>query len=164
MMGELGRPSLPLMRASSAVRATPAGTFDVLGVRLGVEGYALPLGEVREILKVPTVTEVPRGPRDIVGILSLRGTVVTLFDLRRRLGLPLTPPSRHTRVLIVARSDEPVGLLVDAVTEVVRLRQEDVEEQPAIVGTTHTDYYAGIARRGEALWILLDLKALLESL
>jgi purine-binding chemotaxis protein CheW len=144
--------------------AAPAGTFDVLGVRLGDEDYALPLAQVREILKVPAVTDVPRGPPAVLGILSLRGTVVTLFDLRLRLGLPSRPVDRRTRVLIVSRGDEPVGLLVDAVTEVIRLRQEDVEDHPAIIATAHVDYYAGIARRRDALWVLLDLKALLESL
>jgi purine-binding chemotaxis protein CheW len=141
-----------------------ADTLEVLGFVLATEEYALPLTAVREILKVPAITEVPRAPADVLGILSLRGTVVTLLDLRRRIGLPEGQFDRRTRVLVVQRDDEPIGLLVDAVTEVVRLRRGDIEDRPAVPGTKHAEYLAGVARPGTSLFVLLDLPALLADL
>lgn len=164
---EKGR--LPPQPARLEPRAsrTPAPvveTLEVLGFVLGNEDYALPLTAVREILKVPPITEVPRAPSDVLGILSLRGTVVTLVDLRRRIGLPEGPFDRKTRVLVVQRAEEPIGLLVDAVTEVVRLKRDEIEDRPAVPGTRHSEYLAGVARPGAALYVLLNLSALLADL
>ena len=151
-------------RPSQAPLAPVVETLEVLGFVLGSEDYALPLTAVREILKVPPITEVPRAGEDVLGILSLRGTVVTLVDLRRRIGLPCGPFDRKTRVLVVQRDDEPIGLLVDAVTEVVRLRRDEIEDRPAVPGTRHAEYLAGVARPGGALFVLLNLPALLQDL
>ena len=144
--------------------ALPIETVDVLAFVLDTEAYALPLADVREILKVPAITEVPRADPDVLGILSLRGTVVTLVDLRRRIGLPERPFDRRTRVLVVHRDAEPIGLLIDAVTEVVRLRREDIEDKPAVPGTRHAEFLAGVARPGGAMYVLLNLEAVLAGL
>jgi purine-binding chemotaxis protein CheW len=152
------------MRTSRAPALPPAATMEVLAFVLATEDYALPLADVREILKVPPITDVPRAPVDVLGILSLRGTVVTLLDLRRRLGLPERPFDRRTRVLVVQRGDEPIGLLVDAVTEVVRLDRASIEERPALPGARHVDYLAGVGRPGGAMYVLLNLATLLSDI
>jgi len=158
----------PVPRPDPRLSRMPAAgpeTLEVLGFVLDTEDYALPLTEVREILKVPPVTEVPRAPPDVLGILSLRGTVVTLIDLRRRMGLSERPVDRKTRVLVVQRSDEPIGLLVDAVTQVVRLEPGDIEDRPAVPGARHAEFLAGVARPGgSSMYVLLNLQTLLSSL
>lgn len=160
-------PPAPPMRVdprASRAPAAPAQTLEVLAFVLATEDYALPLTEVREILKVPAITDVPRAPPDVLGILSLRGTVVTLVDLRRRMGLPQSAFDRRTRVLVVQRGEEPMGLLVDAVTEVVRLEPGEIEERPAVPGAKHAEFLAGVARPGGALYVLLNLQTLLSGL
>jgi purine-binding chemotaxis protein CheW len=160
-------PPAPLIRLdprASRLPTPPVQTLEVLAFVLATEDYALPLTEVREILKVPPITDVPRAPPDVLGILSLRGTVVTLVDLRRRMGLPESAFDRKTRVLVVRRGEEPMGLLVDAVTEVVRLEPAEIEERPAVPGARHAEYFAGVARPGGSLYVLLNLQTLLSDL
>ncbi|MBI2895265.1 MAG: purine-binding chemotaxis protein CheW [Deltaproteobacteria bacterium] len=150
----------PLFRGD----ARPVVTIEYLGFHLDQEEYALPLPTVREILKVPTITEVPRAPVDVLGIISVRGTVVTLVDLRRRVGLPERPFDRRTRVLVVDRAGEQMGLVVDSVSEVVRLTRAQIEEAPAVVGAKHAELLAGVGRHGESMWVLLDLGAVLAGI
>jgi purine-binding chemotaxis protein CheW len=118
---------------------------DFLGFTLAHEQYALPLRTVREILKPPPVTLVPRAPRDIVGIISVRGRVITVIDLRRRLRLEERPQTKASRVLLVDEGDELLGLLVDQVLQVFRLREEEVE-LAAAVGGDIAEYVLGIGR------------------
>ena len=156
-----------------ALRAPAVETIDFLAFVLDTEDYAVPLAEVREILKVPEVTEVPRAGEDVLGILSLRGTVVTLIDLRRRIGLAERPLDRKSRVLVVRRDvagaedrseGEPIGLLVDSVVGVIRLRPEDIEDKPAVPATKHAEFLAGVACPDGSLYVLLNLEAVLSGL
>jgi purine-binding chemotaxis protein CheW len=153
-----------LPRGSYRAEAQAAETIDYLGFRLETEEYALPLGFVHEILKIPTITEVPRAGPDILGIVSLRGTVVTVVDLRRRVGMKEQPFDRHSRVLVVNREREPMGLAVDAVIGVVRLTRAEIEDSPAVVGAQHGEFVAGVGRKDQSLYVLLDLSAVLQGI
>jgi purine-binding chemotaxis protein CheW len=155
----------------------PVSTHEYIAFELADETYALPLTTIREILKLPPVTEVPRAPADVLGIISVRGRVTTIVDLRRRLRMPTTNATTHTRVLLVDSGEEIVGLLVDRVLSVYRLRDEEVE-LAASVGSDTAEYVRGIGRPAsggrtagrrapataeateERLLILLDPKAL----
>ena len=118
---------------------------EVLTFLLGVEEYALDIVRIREILRLRPVTEVPRAPSFVLGVLSVRGEVMPVIDLRRRMGMPPQEPTKDTRVLIGVQKDEPCGLLVDAVRQVVRMRDEDIEPPPPSVGGT-SEFVAGIGR------------------
>src|ERR1700712_493663 len=98
-------------------RAEPeeAGVREFLAFVVAGETYALPLSCIREIMRVPSVTPVPRSPRDVLGIISVRGQVTTLIDLRQRLRVQAAPVSSRTRVLLVDQGDEIMGLLCDRV-------------------------------------------------
>jgi len=141
----------PTMRPSlaQAVPALPGkpqvGMHELLAFTIAGECYALPLTAIQEILKVPPVTEVPRAPRDILGIISVRGRVTTVLDLRRRLGMHERPVTKHSRVLLVDDGDEIFGVLVDSVLSVYRLLPEEVELAAAIAGDT-AEYVRGIGR------------------
>ena len=137
---------------------------EVLAFLLGDEEYAIDIRRIREIIKTRPVTEVPRAPGFVLGIISVRGQVIPVMDLRRRLRLPAPPrlPGREARVLIVTRVDEHFGLLVDEVRQVVRMRDSDVEPPPAMLGGPDAEFIAGIGRPwGERMLILLDLDAVL---
>jgi purine-binding chemotaxis protein CheW len=137
---------------------------EVLAFLLGDEEYAIDIRRIREIIKTRPVTEVPRAPVFIPGIIAVRGQVIPIVDLRRRLRLPAPARAagREARVLIVSRSGEDFGLLVDEVRQVVRMRDSDVEPPPAMLGGADTEFIAGIGRPwGERLLILLELDAVL---
>lgn len=112
---------------------------------LGDEMMGLPLGSVKELLKLAAVTEVPRAPHDVLGILSVRGRITTILDLRRHLGMPTVEPTRHTRVLLVDGGTEVMGLVVDAVLHVVRLRDDEIEGS-AVVAADLPEHVLGLGR------------------
>lgn len=138
---------------------------EFLAFGLAGEGYAVELTRIHEILSPPPLTEVPRAPADVIGLCSVRGLLVTVFDLRRRLRLTEQPTSRRTRVLLAhTESGEVVGLLVDEVRQVVRLTEGEIEVASAALGGDVSDYVAGIGRpAGAEVLILLDLSALVAS-
>jgi purine-binding chemotaxis protein CheW len=118
---------------------------------------------VREVLRCPPLTEVPRAPAHVRGVVSVRGDVVAVVEPRRRLGLPDDgPPAERSRLLVVDVGDGPVGLLVDAVSNVVRLRPGSIEPCPAGIGGASQEFLAGIGRERERLFTVLDLGALLR--
>ena len=119
--------------------------YEFLAFMLASETYALPLAGVQEILKPPHITQVPRAPHDVLGIVSVRGRVITVFDLRRRLRLEEKVVDKNTRVLLVDAGDEVLGLLVDAVLQVYRLYEDEVE-LASTVGGDMNEYVMGIGR------------------
>jgi purine-binding chemotaxis protein CheW len=137
---------------------------EVLAFLIGGEEYAVDIRRIREIIKPREATEVPRAPAFVLGIISVRGTIIPLIDLRRRLRLDpaLWPPGREARILIVTRAGESFGLFVDEVRQVVRMRDSDVEPPPAMLGGPDAEFIAGIGRPyRDRLLILLELDAVL---
>lgn len=128
-------------------RVADTGVREFLAFMLGSESYALPLSCIREILRVPPITEVPRAAPDVLGIISVRGQVTTLFDLRRKLSLPCAPVTQKTRVLLADQGEEPLGLLCDRVLEVQRLTEQEVE-LASVLGHETSSYVMGIGRPG----------------
>lgn len=154
---------------------------EYLAFLLGGDVYAAPVALIREILKPPPLTPVPRAPHHILGIVSVRGQLVTVVDLRRRLRLMEAPGSRKTRILLVDATDgEVMGVLVDEVLQVYRLSESEIEPAAVALGGEVAGYIAGIARPAIAavarvpgvapasgldasVVILLDLRAVLAS-
>jgi purine-binding chemotaxis protein CheW len=158
-----------LQRSANALvaRGEEPAAREFLAFELGNEHYALPLHCVREIVRVPQVTEVPRGPEEVLGVISVRGAVTTLIDLRRKLRLPQGPIDAKSRVLLVESGPEVVGMLVDAVLEVKRLTQEEIE-LASVLGAQAPPHLLGIGRPGLAggardILLLLDPSAVLRS-
>jgi purine-binding chemotaxis protein CheW len=160
-------PNLPDLGSAGAERSpagSPTGELrEHVAFLLGAEEYAVAIGRVREILKPPPITEVPRAPRHVLGVIAVRGEVVAVVDPRPRLALPPGSPGPSSRIVVCEGAGGPVGLLVDAVSQVVRLPPEAVEPRPPGVGGEAADVIAGIGRDGERLVILLDLDALLGA-
>jgi purine-binding chemotaxis protein CheW len=137
---------------------------EVLAFIIGSEEYAVDIRRIREIIKPREATEVPRAPSFVLGIISVRGIIIPLIDLRRRLRLDpaLWPPTRDARILIVTRAEESFGLFVDEVRQVVRMRDSEIEPPPAMLGGQDSEFIAGIGRPyRDRLLILLELDAVL---
>jgi purine-binding chemotaxis protein CheW len=146
-------------------RAGEAGKrTEYLAFVLAGETYAVQIAHVAEILRVLPITEVPRAPANVLGVISVRGKLVTVVDLRRRFRLAEAPVDRRTRILLTdVGGGEPIGLLVDEVQQVWRLAAEEIEPAGAL-GGEQPAHIAGIGRpAGEkTILILLDLRPILE--
>ena len=148
----------------AALEETP-GEF--LAFALEDECYAVPIGDVREIVKVPPLTEIPRGAPSLLGVMNLRGEVLPVYDIKPRLRLAVSPARvagpdaaalpKAARVLIVRGEGGDAGVLVDQVKEVVKMKPSALEQPPPGVGGGERDCVVGLGRRREQLYILLDI-------
>lgn len=134
-----------VMRDADGKMRGEGAVYEFLAFKLATETYALPLAGVQEILKPPRITRMPRAPYDVLGIVSVRGRVTTVIDLRRRLRLHESGMDKNTRVLLVDSGNEILGLLVDAVLQVYRLYEDEVEFASAVGGDMN-EYVMGIGR------------------
>jgi purine-binding chemotaxis protein CheW len=158
-------PALPdIAPAASADVAAPAlAREEFLTFLLGAEEYAVAIERVREVVRAPPVTEVPRAPAHILGVVTVRGEVVAVVDPRQRLGLPQAPPAEgEGKIVIVDAGEGPCGIHVDRVASVVRLRPGSIEPCPQGIAGPRGEYLAGIGREGDRLFTVLDLGALLR--
>lgn len=129
---------------------------------VGKEFYGVSIETVQEIVRVPDVTEIPDAPAFLEGVINLRGKIVPVIDLRKRLRLHGVEKTKSTRVLITENGQHMVGLLVDSVWEVLKMQPETIEEPPAMVSAIGVEYITGVAKVDERLIILLDLKRILS--
>ncbi len=131
---------------------------------LGDEEFGVDLNLVRQIVKPPPLTWVPRAEPDILGVVSIRGSVVTLLDLRQVMGVEPTNWPRMARILIVELEGEPLGLLVDSVTHVRSFTAEMLEREPGLLGGSRGDFVACVARPGpDDVVTIIDLDAVIEQ-
>ena len=133
-----------------------AQEIEMLSFRLGGEEYVLPVDDVREVLKSRALTSVPNSPPHILGVTSIRGTVLPVIDLGKRLGLPPSVKDEKARVIIISPDDEDAGIMVDRVTGVMRLSPESIRPAPETI-EQGAEFLKGIARKDDRLYILLDL-------
>lgn len=130
--------------------------------RVGDETYGLPIGEIEEITKRFLTTPVPRTSSFLLGIGNVRGRIIPVIDLSVRLGLAARAYGRNARVLIVTLEDEPYGLLVHQVLEVVRIPPEQMEERPGGISGRRADYIRALGRCQGELVIILNLPEVLD--
>lgn len=151
---------------SEASEVNPAdveeGVEKYLSFRVADEEYGVSLMDIREIIKARPVTEVPRMPRFVAGVLSLRGTIIPVFDLRRRLGFEPAEPTGLERIMIIKGDVGASGLLVDEVHQVVVLQSSTIKDAPQVLEGVDREFVMGIGHHGGRMLILLDLEKVLE--
>jgi len=123
---------------------------------LGNEEYAISISQVKEIIQYKDATKLPNTPEYMEGIISLRGKIIPVIDLARRLNLAATKLN-DKRALIIETAGQDIGIVVDEVTEVIRLQDSAIEPSPAATGN---GYIRGIGKEGNRLLILLDVDKL----
>ncbi len=137
------------------------GVREFLMFSLAGERYAVELARVREILRPPVLTPVPRAPADVLGVCSVRGLLVTVIDLRRRLRVIVSDAGRSSRILLSSTAkDEVIGLYVDEVHHVVRLEGSEIESAQAVLGGDSPDHVLGVGRTGGEIIVVLDLEGM----
>ena len=132
--------------------------FDLSG-----EAYGVSIATVREIIRMQAITYVPDTPDFVEGVINLRGKVNPVVDLRKRFDLNVTSETDDSRIVVVDIGGEDIGVIVDAVTEVLRISESAVEPTSALMTTEDSYYIEGIAKLGDRLLILLDLERVLTA-
>lgn len=130
---------------------------------IGKEFYGVGIDVVHEIVRVPEITGVPDAPVFLEGVINLRGRIVPVIDLRKRLRLDAVERTKSARVLITDHERKTVGLLVDSVAEVLKLTPDMIEAPPEMVASVGIDYITGVAKVNDRLVILLDLGKVLNA-
>ena len=133
-----------------------------LAFHLDDEEYALDIKQISEIIKVREFTEIPRSPEYVLGIISLRGVVVPVFDLRCRLNLGPAEITANSRIVVCQSGDLTVGLLVDNINQVVNLDKDEVEPPPGVLSGLDREMVLGIGRYEDRMVILLQLNHVLD--
>lgn len=131
--------------------------------RLAAEYYGLDIQAVQEIVRMPAITSIPGSDYWVEGITNLRGRVVPVIDLRKRCGVEVGEHTAETRIVVVGSEIGMVGLIVDAVSEVMRIPAEQVEPPSAIVSVPENTYLRGVAKLEDRLVSLIDLAGVLPA-
>ncbi len=149
------------------IKAIPIKTGKYLTFILEKEEYGIGILTVKEIIGMMPITSVPRTPQFVKGVINLRGKVIPVIDLRLKFGMESIPYSDRTCIIVVEIETETgtvfIGIVVDAVSEVLNIKEEEIEETPAFGTSLNTEYILGMAKMEGGVKILLDINKVLSS-
>ena len=131
--------------------------------QLAEEYYGINVMQVMEVLRLTEIAPVPGSADYIIGIINLRGNVITVVDTRTLFGLPRTEATDNTRIVVIELADQVVGMLVDSVAEVIYLKQSSIERAPNVGTEESTKFIQGVSYHNDDLIILLDLNRIIEE-
>ncbi|HON41793.1 MAG TPA: chemotaxis protein CheW [Bacillota bacterium] len=143
-------------------QAIAGAEMQLVVFELGDESYGVDISRVQDINRMQEITEIPHAPESVVGVINLRGRVIPVIDLRKRFGLPEAPHTKDTRIVVVHLDDNLIGVIVDAVSQVLRIPADIVEPPSPVLAGVDSRYLRGIAKLDEKLVILLDLDFVLS--
>ncbi len=150
-----------------AVRAMGAREGKYLTFNLADEEYGIGILKVREIVGMMSITRIPQTPAYIKGVVNLRGKVIPVVDLRLKFGMEAMNYTDRTCIIVVeiagTTREIPMGVVVDSVSEVLNIRQGDIEETPAFGTRIDTDYILGMAKTNGGVKILLDIDCVMSE-
>lgn len=135
----------------------------VVSFQLAGEEYGLNIMSVQEIILMGEITQIPEVPSYIRGLINLRGKVIPILDLRSRFRMPTTEVNEHTRIIVVNGADTTFGLVVDAVSQVLRLEGEQIEPPPAGLANIDQAYLQGLVKMEKKIMILLDVDKIISQ-
>lgn len=133
-------------------------TFELAGEKYGVN-----VMQVQEVLRYTEIAPVPGAPSHVLGIINLRGKVVTVIDTRKQFELPEAEVTDHTRIVVIEAETHVVGIMVDSVAEVVYLRLSEIETAPSVTSDDSTKFIQGVCHKNDELLILIELDKLLSD-
>ncbi len=145
-----------------------ADDLHLVTFRVGTELFGVPISVVQEIVRVPAIARIPQAPDFVEGVINLRGRVITVIDMRKRLGqatLKVDDDSaaRKARILVVEAEGRLVGVIVDEVAEVLRLADDQSEPAPPMVSGLSNEYIRGVGKLKDDLLILVDIEKILTA-
>lgn len=141
-----------------------ANEMQVVLFCLGKHEFGVPISQVKEIIMMPDVTVMPNAPSFIEGIINLRGQIIAILDLLGRFDLPRTERVEDSRIVVVQTADETVGIIVDTAPKVLRVPLTEIEPAPTFIASKiPTRYVEGVGKKGDQLFIMLNLEELLST-
>lgn len=153
------KPELSVDEDEKVDEGAAEGEVEAIIFSMDKEDYGVDIHQVKEVIKVRELTAVPKAPRDILGVISLRGVVIPVMNLRGRFGMPMK--NSGERIIIVRDGTGLLGLLVDSVRHVVRVPENSIEPPPSI-NTIDGELLRGIGRYKGGMFILIDIQKMLE--
>lgn len=155
------------LAAGQGAKSPPGRDGKYLTFTLAGEEYGISILKVKEIIGLMSITMVPQTPGYVKGVINLRGKVIPVVDLRLKFGMPAMDYTERTCIIVVEiRADAAsilIGIVVDAVSEVLNIKAGDIEETPNFGSRLQTDYILGMAKAGEGIKILLDIDRVLRA-
>lgn len=137
--------------------------LQLVSFQIGEEIFGIDILKVQEINRMSEVTRVPNAPDYVEGIINLRGKVIPIIDLRKRLLMPSKEYDKHTRIVVIELESKVIGFIVDSVNEVLRINRNITEPPPPMVSGIASEYISAIGKLEDRLLILLDLKKILST-
>jgi purine-binding chemotaxis protein CheW len=133
------------------------GTMQLVSFTLDKELYGIEITKVREIILITDITRIPETPGYVKGLINLRSTVIPVIDLRLRFGLPEGETTDESRIMVLQAGGKTIGIVVDAVSEVLRVKHEQIAPPPPTVAGLGRDFLSGFVKFEDKLLILLDI-------
>ena len=149
--------------SNAAAEMAGDSIIQLVTFRLADETYGINVMHVQEVLRITEIAPVPGAPDYVLGIINLRGNVVTVIDTRRRFGLMGVETDDSSRIVIIEAENQVVGILVDSVAEVVELSHSEIDSAPNVGNDESSRYIQGVANRESDLLIVVDLNKLLTE-
>ncbi|MBI5875338.1 MAG: purine-binding chemotaxis protein CheW [Deltaproteobacteria bacterium] len=137
--------------------------LQMVGFNVGREFFGVNIGAVKEIIRVPDITPVPDTPEFVEGVVNLRGRIVPVIDMRRRVGIQSAERNRGNRILVLELAGKMVGLIVDSASDIIKISEDAIEPPPDIVSSVGAEYVTGVGKLMNGLVVLLDLARLLSA-
>lgn len=136
-------------------------SLQMVSFQLADEEYGIEIGKVREIILVGEITQIPETPSYVKGLINLRSTVIPVIDLKLRFGLPEAERTDATRIVVVDVQGKTIGIIVDAVNEVLRVLSDQIAPAPPTVAGLGQEYLVGLAKLENRLLIMLEIERIL---
>jgi len=137
--------------------------LQLVGFKIGQEEFGINILAVQEIFKVIDITTVPNASEYIAGVINLRGRIIPIVHLRKRLHMPIIETDKNTRIIVVEINEKTIGFVVDEVQEVLRISTDITEKPPELVACVDSEYITAVAKLEDRLLILLDLEKTLAN-
>ena len=151
-----------LDKAKNAFGEQTGELLQLVSFNIGSEEFGVDILKVQEINRMVEITRVPQAPNYVEGVINLRGKVIPIVDLRKRFNLEVKEYDRNTRIVVVDISGNIMGMVVDSVSEVLRLPSNTIEPPPEIVASVNSEYIKGVAKLEDRLLIFLDLSKVID--
>jgi purine-binding chemotaxis protein CheW len=137
-----------------------SGEMQLVVFRVGKEEYGLDIQEVKEIIKMQEITEIPNAPEFIEGVINLRGQITPVMDMRKRLNAEVEKIGKDTRIVIVETEESNIGIIVDSVTGVIHMPERDISPPPV---SSETEFVKGVGKINDKLLILIDINKMMPN-
>ncbi len=137
--------------------------LQLIGFTAGGERFAIDIAEAHEINRFEHINRIPGMPDQVLGVIDVRGVVIPVINLAEKLALPAQSITKDTRIIIAGFNGDRIGILVDSVSEVLRVSGNSFEKPPSIIQRVNSEYICGIIRTDKQLIVVLDLLRLLKD-